>query len=81
LGVAIGAVFGDNVIKFCQRNKISNLRLLVYVNLFGIVANGIKLIESFPFILIGRFLFGLSGGMSNILLSKFIAETVPVETL
>ena len=81
LGIALGAVFGSKIIQISKSKDISLIRLLFYVNSVGIVANGIKLIESYPIILIARFIFGLVGGTTNVLLSKFITETVPVETL
>ena len=81
LGIAIGSVFGSKIIQVSKSKNISLKRLLFYVNSVGLVANCIKLIENFPIILITRLIFGLVGGTSNVLLSKFITETVPVETL
>ena len=57
------------------------MQLLILVNCFGIIGNLIKIVEKFPLILLGRFLAGLAGGISQVMLSKFITETVPTETL
>lgn len=57
------------------------IQLLICVNMFGIMGNLIKIIMVYPLMLLGRFLAGLAGGVSQVLLSKFITETVPTETL
>ena len=81
LGIAFGSAFGSKIIQVSKSKNISLLRLLLIVNSVGLVANCLKLIENYPIILFSRFIFGLVGGTSNVLLSKFITESVPVVTL
>jgi MFS family permease len=81
LGILFGAVSGSKIVQISQSKNISMLKLLYIMNAIAIVANCVKLIRVYPLLLISRFVFGFVGGTHNVLLSKFITETVPVETL
>lgn len=82
IGLGIGSLLGSKVIQVVQEREIMSLmKLLVCVNLFGIIANLTKIVMVYPLILLGRLLSGLAAGISQVMLFKFITETVPSETL
>lgn len=80
-GLGLGSVFGSYFINLTEgpNRKISMTQLLLICNINAIMSNSIKLVLIYPIILIGRFMFGLSCGILNMILSKAINETVPAK--
>jgi predicted MFS family arabinose efflux permease len=72
IGVAVGSVA---VGFFTEKMTLRNMLLLA--NFLAIFANIIKLIENGATILLGRFLFGLCGGVMNFAYGKALNDTVP----
>ena len=59
--------------------KFGVWKTILLANFSAIVINGIKQILTTPTILIGRVLFGVCVGISNICLSKVLNDTIPSE--
>ena len=56
-------------------------KLLLASNALAIISNSIKLIETFPTLVLGRLLFGVFTGIQQLCLSKILNETVPVQAI
>ena len=55
--------------------------LLIYVDIIGIIVNSAKMVRIYPLMLTCKIIAGIVGGISNVIFSKMITETVPIETL
>ena len=53
----------------------------MYVDFIGIIVTCVKMIKIYPLMLTCKVIAGTMAGISNVILSKIISETVPVETL
>ena len=73
-GLAIGSVFGRNI-----TNRFGLYNTLIGTLVLSTVFNTVKIIESTPCILIGRFCFGLINGVATFCQSKALNDTVPPE--
>ena len=75
--MAIGSALADKLIVMHGKRNVVNL---VYaLNLVAICANCLKLILSFPAVIIGRFIFGLATGALNTVLGKILNDSIPNE--
>ena len=81
IGVMIGAISGSKIIQVSQKRKISLFWLLIYVDIIGIIVNSAKMVRIYPLMLTCKIIAGIVGGISNVIFSKMITETVPIETL
>ena len=74
IGVAVGSILSGYVAE-----KMSLKKMLMLSNFLAIFANIIKIQEHTVTILLGRFLFGVCGGLMNFCFGKALNETIPQE--
>ena len=43
----------------------------------GIIGNSVTMIFKYPFLIIGRFLFGISTGLFSAIVPRYVKETIP----
>jgi predicted MFS family arabinose efflux permease len=72
MGLAFGSLLGGIVV-----NKFTLRNLMLLSNVLGILSNLVKIQESTPTVLCGRFFAGVSGGLMNFCFGKALNETVP----
>jgi len=72
-GSAIGALCSGPVA------SIGRWKCLLITNFIVIVAASLTLIQYFPCLLAGRFLYGLASGSFSVFCPKYISETAPIE--
>ncbi|CDW82078.1 sugar transporter family protein [Stylonychia lemnae] len=71
-GAVLGSLIGGKVITVLGRRRST-----IFFNLFAAVSIGITMIENFYTLCLGRLLFGICGGIFQVVLPKQIEETVP----
>lgn len=71
LGMTLGAVSGGRIIKIGRR------KTLFLSICLGILGLSITMVENFNVILVGRLIFGYSGGVMSVTAPRFVEETVP----
>ena len=76
VGLALGSQLGTTI-----GTKIGYRNTLIGSNVFGIFSILLKLILTQPTVLLGRFLSGLSGGISNVCFSKAINDYIPASVV
>jgi len=75
LGATVGALFGGPVLAIGRWNSILLSNILI------LLGSGLTLAESFPVLLIGRFIYGLGAGSFNVFCPKMVGETTPNEII
>ena len=73
LGSAIGALFAGPVA------SIGRWKCLIYTNIIVILGCSLTLIENWPCLCIGRFLYGVAAGSFSVFCPKYVSEVAPVE--
>lgn len=73
LGASTGALFSGPF------SYLGRWRCIMIANAILILGSLITFIESFTFLLVGRFIYGLSSGIFSVYCPKFISEVAPVE--
>ena len=73
LGALIGALCGGPVLAFGRWNS------LIIANICIIIGSCLSFIPLFPFLLIGKFIYGLGAGAFNVFAPKMISEMAPNE--
>ena len=72
-GSAIGAFFSGPIMKIGRWNCI------LLTNIFVIGGCVLTMVENYPCLIIGRFLYGYAAGAYSLFCPKFISETAPTE--
>lgn len=72
-GCAVGALGVGPLTRFGKLNTI------IGANLILILGSGLSLIEGYGWLLVGRFIYGVSIGVFSVFCPKYIGETVPKE--
>ena len=75
IGLALGCFFGGLIIPIGRRKTI-----LIF-NLLSIVGLSLSLILTFPTIIVGKLMFGITAGILSIACPKILDETIPLEHL
>lgn len=72
-GSAVGALFSGPL------SSIGKHKCLLLTNVIVIIGSGLTLIQNYPCLLAGRFLYGVASGAFSVFCPKYIAETSPIE--
>jgi len=73
LGASIGALFSGKLA------YLGRWRCIMVANVILVVGSLISFIESWPILLAGRFIYGLSSGVFSVYCPKYISEVSPLE--
>lgn len=73
IGMMVGSLVGGKTITIGRR------KAAIYVEILAIVGAGISLVRTVPTICLGRFLYSVTAGHTNIIMGKSIDETLPSE--
>jgi MFS family permease len=73
VGLAIGSIIAGKVVGLGRRNCILMFECFVFIAVL------FTMVQSLCTLCLGRFMFGISGGVLNVVMSISMNETIPIQ--